>query len=424
MIEIGRIRENSELFQQTAKWKKIDISIDELIRTDDERRKTLQEVEALRQQRNRATEQISELMRNGRKEDAERKKRKVTLVKEALAEREALLQTLERRYRELMLLVPNPVSPDTPVGDSDADNVEIRKIGEPPVFGFEAKDHVALGTALHLFDIERGVKIAGSRNYVLKGMGLYLHRAVQQLAVDFLSERGFTVMEVPLMVNRDSLVQSGFFPLGEEQTYEIVGEDKWLAGTSEAPLIAYYGNEIVDVTEPIRIGAVSNCFRQEVGSAGRDVHGLYRVHQFAKVEQVVICKDDPDLAEALLTEITQFAENLLSMLELPYRVVAVCTGDMSQKNYKQYDIETWMPSRNGYGETHSSSSLLDFQARRSNLRYRDETGNLCYCYTLNNTAVATPRILIPLLENHQQADGSVRIPKVLQKYMRGATEIR
>ena len=188
-------------------------------------------------------------------------------------------------------------------------------------------------------------------------------------------------------------------------------------------MVSFYSGEVVDVAEPIRLAAASLCFRSEVGSGGRDVHGLYRVHQFAKVEQVVLCEASAEASEQLLQEITANAEELLQKLELPYRVVAVCTGDMSQKTYKQYDIETWMPSRGAYGETHSSSNLLDFQARRSNIRYRDEEGKLRYCHTLNNTAVASPRILIPLLENHQQPDGSILIPKALRPYMNGMERI-
>lgn len=190
-------------------------------------------------------------------------------------------------------------------------------------------------------------------------------------------------------------------------------------GTSEVPLINYYSDEILDLRKPLKLAASSTCFRSEVGSAGRDVNGLYRVHQFAKVEQVVICENDPALSEELLQEITANAEELLQLLELPYRVMAVCIGDMSQKTYKQYDIETWMPSRNSYGETHSSSNVHEFQARRSNLRFRDKDGRLAYCHTLNNTAVASPRILIPLLENHQQEDGSILIPEALRPYMQG-----
>ncbi|MDF2726146.1 MAG: seryl-tRNA synthetase, partial [Paenibacillus sp.] len=200
-------------------------------------------------------------------------------------------------------------------------------------------------------------------------------------------------------------------------------EETWLVGTSEVPLVNYYTHEIVDVSAPIKLAAASVCFRNEVGSAGKDVQGLYRVHQFSKVEQVIVCEASLEQSEQLFQEITANAEHILQLLELPYRVMAICTGDMSQKTYKQWDIETWMPSRGAYGETHSSSNLLDFQARRAQIKYRDADGKTRYCYTLNNTAVATPRILIPLLENHQQEDGSIRIPEALRAYMNGAEAI-
>jgi seryl-tRNA synthetase len=274
-----------------------------------------------------------------------------------------------------------------------------------------------------MIDIPRGVKTAGTRSYYLTGIGAMLHRAVQQLAVDMLVAKGFTLMDVPLTVRTEAMQNTAFFPLGQDQAFQIMEQDKWLVGTSEVPLVSFYSGEVVDVSQPIRLAAASLCFRSEVGSGGRDVQGLYRVHQFAKVEQVVLCEASAEASEQLLLEITANAEELLQKLELPYRVVAVCTGDMSQKTYKQYDIETWMPSRGAYGETHSSSNLLDFQARRSNIRYRDAEGKLRYCHTLNNTAVASPRILIPLLENHQQADGSILIPKALRPYMNGMDRI-
>lgn len=424
MMDIKEIRRHPEIFQKTADSKGIKISIRELLNWDEKRGTLLRETEALREQRNGISRKISLLVKERRNEEAETAKEDGGKIRETLALRETELEEAERNFQRLMLLVPNRVSEDTPDGVSDADNVPIRTVGSLPCFDFEALDHVALGERLDIFDIPRGVKVAGARNYFLKGMGVHLHRGVQQLAVDLLTERGFSLLDVPLAVRGETLTHTGFFPLGEDQAYGLEAEDKYLIGTSEVPLISYYGGEIVDVEEPIRMAAVSACFRREVGSAGRDVRGLYRVHQFAKVEQVVICGNDPSLSERILQEMTRNAEDLLDLLELPYQVVAVCSGDQSQKTYKQYDIETWMPSRNAYGETHSASSLLDFQARRSNIRYRDANGRLQYCHTLNNTMVATPRILIPLLENHQREDGSVYIPKALRKYIYGMEELR
>ncbi|NIK79094.1 seryl-tRNA synthetase [Paenibacillus castaneae] len=423
MLDMKWIKQNHERVQTAANHKGIDLSIAELMERDEEKKRFLQETEALRETRNKLSYHIGTLVKQGAHADAELTKGQVKEINERLSVVEAELAAAEREVMKLLALVPNVVSPDTPFGRSDADNVEIKRVGEATHFGFEQKDHMALGELHDLIDTQRGVKAAGTRNYYLKGAGVLLHRAVQQLAIDLLMQKGFTLLEVPLMVRTDAMRNTGFFPLGEDQTYQLTEADKWLVGTSEVPMVTYYANEIVNAEHPIKLAAASVCFRSEVGSAGRDVHGLYRVHQFAKVEQVILCKADPELSEAILQEITANAEELLQCLELPYRIMAVCTGDMSQKTYKQYDIETWMPSRGAYGETHSSSNLHDFQARRSNIRYRDEAGVLKYCHTLNNTAVASPRILIPLLENHQEEDGSIRIPAALQPYMNGLTRL-
>jgi seryl-tRNA synthetase len=415
--------DHQEELQQVADRKGIALSIAELVGLDDQRRTLLLAVEALRQQRNAISQEISALIRQGKPDEAERQKQQVKTINEELDQQETLYREVNEAYNKLIILVPNIVSPDTPVGASDEDNVEIRRVGELPVFEYDLRDHVTLGELHRMIDIPRGVKTAGTRSYYLTGVGAMLHRAVQQLAVDMLVAKGFTLMDVPLTVRTEAMQNTAFFPLGQDQAFQITEQDKWLVGTSEVPLVSFYSGEVVDVAEPIRLAAASLCFRSEVGSGGRDVHGLYRVHQFAKVEQVVLCEASAEASEQLLQEITANAEELLQKLELPYRVVAVCTGDMSQKTYKQYDIETWMPSRGAYGETHSSSNLLDFQARRSNIRYRDEEGKLRYCHTLNNTAVASPRILIPLLENHQQPDGSILIPKALRPYMNGMERI-
>jgi seryl-tRNA synthetase len=424
MLDIKWIRQHQEEVQWTADQKKIKVSVTELLEWDDRRRQLLQEIEALRQQRNKLSSEIAALMRKKDDTTIGKTRQQAKEAHAALDRLQGAYQEAEAQYRERMLLIPNIVSPDTPAGSSDEDNVMVKQVGEPPRFEFELKDHITLGRLHRMIDIPRGVKTAGTRSYYLTGNGALLHRAVQQLAVDLLLTKGFRLLEVPLMVRTPAMVNTGYFPLGEEQTYRIEGEDQWLAGTSEVPLVAYYSNEVIDVAEPVRMAAVSVCFRSEAGSAGRDVHGLYRVHQFAKVEQVILCEASLETSEKMFGEITGHAEELLQLLELPYRVMAVCAGDMSQKTYKQQDIETWMPSRGAYGETHSSSQLLDFQARRSNIRYRDAEGRLVYCYTLNNTAIASPRILIPLLENHQMEDGSIHIPQALRPYMYGQEMLR
>ncbi|MEK0312298.1 serine--tRNA ligase [Cohnella sp. 56] len=430
MLDLTFIREHAELLQRTADRKGIAVSIPALLKQDMLRKALLQEVEQLRAQRNRRTEEIAARFRapGARESQAaaagvEAAKREVRAVNDRLAVLEGQLAEVTAEWRSLLALVPNPVSPDTPDGRSDADNVELRRVGEAPAFAFEPLDHVQLGERLGMLDLARGVKLAGTRSYVLKGIGSRLHRAVQQLALDALERRGFTPLEVPTLVRGEAFAHTGFFPLGRDQTYALAEDDKYLIGTSEVCLVSYYAGEIVELEQPIRLAAATACYRSEAGSAGRDVHGLYRVHQFAKVEQVIVCRADEALADALLHEMTANAEEILRLLELPYRVVAVCAGDMSQKTHKQFDIETWMPSRGAYGETHSSSNVLDFQARRAGIRYRDADGALRFAYTLNNTAVATPRILIPLLENHQREDGSVYVPLALRPYLGGAEEI-
>ena len=418
MLDIRYIRENPELLQRIADQKGIDLSIEDLIKLDETRRTLIAKVEQLRNRRNGLSQEISSLLQKQLHDEAEKMKTTIRSINKELDDLETSLREVEKRYMEMMLLVPNVISPDTPIGESDKDNVEIYRRGEIPQFDFPPLDHVALGEKHKLFDIPRGVKVAGTRQYFLTGMGVALQRAVQQLAIDLLVERGFTLMDVPVMVREENFINTGFFPLGRDQCFKME-DNKYLIGTSEVSLISYYSNEIVDVTNPILLAGVSNCFRSEVGSAGKDVHGLYRVHQFSKVEQVVICKNDPDVSEQALQMILKNAEDILNLLELPYRVVMVCTGDMGQGVYKKYDIETWMPSRNAFGETHSASNLWDFQARRSRIRYRDENGKTQFCHTLNNTAVALPRLFIPLLEVHQQSDGSIYVPKALRKYLNG-----
>jgi seryl-tRNA synthetase len=419
MLEMNWIKDNQELVRNTATWKRIDFPMDELLDWDEKRRGLRQETEQMRAERNGLTKEVERLLRQGDRPAGEIVKAQVRELNHRLSLLEADLNEAERRCRELMLLAPNPVSQDTPIGHDDNDNVELRLNGVVPEFGFAPRDHVELGELHDIIDIPRGVKAGGPRSYVLIGAGLMLHLAVQRLALDVLTARGFTVMDVPVIVRPEALERTGFFPGGMDQTYELSGDNRWLVGTSEVSLVSLYSDEIVELDTPMRLAGMSTCFRREVGSAGRDVRGLYRVHQFSKIEQVILCRNDEGVSDHMLHEILANAEHILQLLELPYRVMAVCTGDMSLKTHKQYDIETWMPSRGAYGETHSASNLLDFQARRSGIRYRDADGRLQYCHTLNNTAVATPRILIPLLENHQQEDGSIYIPQALRKYMDG-----
>jgi seryl-tRNA synthetase len=326
-----------------------------------------------------------------------------------------------------MLLVPQIPDPEAPIGPDESGNVELRTVGVPRTradFDFEFKDHVELGTQLKLFDLERGVKLAGSRNYVLTGRGALLHEAVLRLAWDMMTERGWTPLTVPVLVTEELMVGTGFFPLHRDEVYLAERDQACLVGTAEVPVTGLHGDEILALAElPKKYFARSTCFRREAGAAGKDTRGLYRIHYFDKLEEVVICAADPEQSAQHHAEILQNAEDLLQMLELPYRVVEVCTGDMGQSKVRQYDVETWMPSRAMYSETHSASRYHDFQARRLKLRYRDAAGKVRVCHTLNSTVVASPRILIPLLETNQTADGSITVPAALRHYMGGIERI-
>ena len=305
--------------------------------------------------------------------------------------------------------------------------MELRTWGSLPSFDFPVRSHIELGEKLQLFDVPRGVRLAGSRSYFLTGAGALLHQAVLRLAMDMMVfEKGFTPLTVPVLVREAAMRGTGFFPAGREQAYRVgeiteTGEDeRFLTGTGEVGLTAFYLDEILDEAQlPRKLVTQSTCFRREAGTYGKDTSGLYRIHQFDKVEQVIICKNDREESIRRHQEILANSELLLQRLNLPYRVMQCCTGDLGPKNASMIDIETWMPSRKAYGETHSASRLYDFQARRCELRYRDAQGKLQYCHTLNNTVVASPRILIPILELNQKADGTVRVPEALRAYMNG-----
>jgi seryl-tRNA synthetase len=298
----------------------------------------------------------------------------------------------------------------------------------------EPKDHVALGEALDIIDIPRGVKVSGARSYYLKGDGARLQQAVMRYTMDHLTKKGWELFTPPLMASWECLMGTGFFPGAEEQTYAVgaeqerekpfQGDNNYLIGTSEVTVCSYHKDEVLKEEDlPKRYAGYSACFRREAGTYGKDTHGLYRVHQFEKVEQVVLCKADQEEGLKLFEEIRTNAEEVLQALELPYRIVDVCTGDMGKGKVFMQDIETWMPSRESYGETHSCSYLGSFQARRLNIKYETSDGKKEFCHTLNNTCIASPRILIPILEIYQNKDGTITIPKVLREYMGGQERI-
>jgi seryl-tRNA synthetase len=420
MLDIKFIRDHADQVRQGAKDKRINFDLDALLALDKEIRPLQTEWENLQAERN----SLSKAIGSAKPDEREPLKAKVQGIKEKMDGLSEALKDKKARFDGLMLLVPQPARADVPVGKDDAENVEIRRVGTVPSFDFKIKDHAELGKKLGIFDFERGVKIAGSRSYVLRGDGARLEQAVLRYTYDMLIERGYTPMSIPVLVTEECMVGTGYFPQGKEQAY-WVGEDKLaLVGTSEVSLTSFHGGEILKDTElPIRMMAWSSCFRREAGTYGKDTAGLYRVHQFTKIEQVILGPNDPAASEKFHMELLQNAEDVLKAFGLPYRVVYVCTGDLGQGQIRKHDIETWMPSRNAYSETHSCSTFHEFQARRLDLRYKDAKGDKRFVHTLNNTAIATPRVLIPLLENFQEKDGRVRIPEVLRPYMGGKSHI-
>lgn len=415
MLDPKFVRENIELINLTAKQKGFPFDGNKFITLFDARLTALEETETLRRQRNEGSDAVKKAKSQAEREPLLEAMRQVG---QKLSVAEAQLREIELEFDAIQATVPNPPSADTPIGASDADNVEWRKEGTPKQFTFKPLDHMELGLKHGLIDFARGTNVAGTRSYFLVGAGAELERAVHNLAVDLLTQRGFTLMSVPVLVRTSAMQGTGYLPGGADQAYFVEKDDMWLVGTSEVSLASYHAGEIVDADSlPIKICAHSSCFRREAGAHGKDTKGLYRVHQFQKIEQVVLCRPDKEESDKLHMELLKNAEDLLQLLELPYRVVRVCTGDLGQGQVKKHDIETWMPSRSAYGETHSCSSFYDYQARRLKIRTKDAAGKNQFVYTLNNTEVATPRVLIPLLENHQHEDGRIYIPKALRKYM-------
>ena len=341
-----------------------------------------------------------------------------------MSEKEPELKAGEQQLERLLLLVPNPPLPEVPEGDSDDDNVLVRKVGEPPAFGFTPKDHLELAESLDIVDMPRAVKFAGARMYCLKNEGALLEFALFKFTLDHLVTKGFQPMIVPQLVRREAMIGTGFFPLGEEDTFFVEKDDLYLIGTSEVSLVSYHMDEILNEKDlPKHYCGYSTCFRREAGSYGRDTRGFYRLHQFNKVEQISICVNDPEVSMSEHRLLLSNAEEIMQAIGLPYRVALACGAEIGQGQVLKHEIETWMPSRGKYSETHSCSSLHEFQSRRLKIRWRGKNGKTQYCHTLNNTAIASPRILIPILENFQNEDGSVTVPEVLRPLMHGMERI-
>jgi seryl-tRNA synthetase len=419
MLDIKFIRENAEILKDASIKKNLDPAIiDELLEVDTKRREIMTVSEGLRAEQKKTQDREA-----GAK------------LKEQFKEQEEKLKPLEKRFVELMVRVPNIISEDTPVGKTEDENKEVFSWGEPKKFDFKAKDHMELGVALDILDFEKGTKIGGFRGYYLKNEGVLLVMGIMMYAINKMVEKGYKVMIPPTLVKEFALFGTGYFkgaqydsavdeiyqiatsdvPAGEGET---TSEKKFLVGTSEPSLLAYYSDEVIKLEDlPIKNAGYSQCYRSEIGSYGRDVKGMYRVHEFMKVEQVVLAEADIEKANKLQDEMVAISGEMHEELGLPYRRLAICTGDLGAGKYRQFDTEAWLPGMNRWAETGSASDFLDWQSRRLNVKYIDANGDKKFVYMLNNTALPSPRVFIAILENYQTADGKIEVPDVLQKYV-------
>ncbi|MDO8522279.1 MAG: serine--tRNA ligase [bacterium] len=414
MLDIKFIRENKDIVIAGAKKKHINVDIDALLALDDKRRTLQASIDEARAKQNAASIAIAA---------AENSEKRIIIgrmqtLKETLKSDEESMQEIMKQWRALMVTVPNVPDMSVPDGESEVDNKEVKKWGELPKFDFEPKDHVELLLANDMADYERGSKVAGFRGYFLKNDGARLVWALNRFVEErFMNRSDFIPMIAPSLVRKEPFMGTGYLPQSEEDLYKTQDSD-YLTGTAEVPTMGYYMDEILEEKDlPIKFFAFSPCFRREAGSYGKDTKGIFRIHEFVKYEQVVLCEASHEESVKHHEELTANAEALLQELKLPYHVVINCGGDLGLGQVKKYDIEVWLPSEKQYRETHSSSYFHDFQSRRLNIRYRDENGVLRYVHSLNNTALAMPRILTQIVENYQRADGTVSVPEALQGYM-------
>lgn len=419
MLDIKFIVENKELIRQAAGKKRIDFDIDRLIEVDEKRRKLLGRVEEKRAEQKVANNAI--VKADSEERDAILEKMKE--LKKGLGNEEEELKKVMREWQTLMLAVPNVPDVSVPEGEDDAKNEEIKKWGKIPKFDFEPKSHIEIMTALDMADFERGTKVSGFRGYFLKGTGALLSFAVWRYALDFFVSRGLELLQAPSLVRREMLLGTGYLPQGEEDLYKNQ-DGGYLAGTAEVATMGFHQNEVIPKEElPKKFLAFSPCFRREAGSHGKDIKGLIRVHEFFKFEQLILCESSHDESVKWHEWLHHNIEEFVESLNIPYRTVINCGGDLGLGQVKKYDIETWVPLEDAYRELGSTSYFHDFQTRRLNIRYKDG-GISKYAHSLNATAIATPRVLVSLVENFQQADGSVKIPEALVPYMNGLSVIK
>lgn len=417
MLDIQFIRDNVVAMRQACRDKQLDEEVVTIVLAADARRRELQlQVDALRQQVNANADTIKAQVQQGQKPDSELIS-KGKQLKEELKQIEPEYQVAQDEYTAALYAVPNVPAADVPIGPDESHNQTVKKVGTIPQFAFAPKSHDELMEARDLVDVKRAVQIGGFRAYFLKNGALLMEQALLAYAQNLMVKQGFTPMSAPILVNQEAMWGTGYFPWGKEDHYKTQ-DDQVLAGTAEVALTAYRQGELLKESElPIKMVGISPCFRREIGAHGKDTKGIIRVHQFNKVEQVVYTVADEEVTREWHQKMVAYSESLLQALELPYQILLMCSGDMGAGQRKKYDIETWFPSQEKYRETHSASYFNDFQARRLNIKYQAKDGTTKFVYTLNNTVAASPRLLAAIIENYQQADGSIRVPDVLQPYM-------
>lgn len=414
MLNIKRIRNNPEEIVEALKKRRGEYPIQKLLDTDEKRREVIQKVESMKAEQNKLSKQVPQMKKNG--EDTTELFKNLKKLSDDIKSMDDDLKNIDEEIREYLLEIPNTPNKDVPVGLDDTENLEMRKWGEPRKFDFDIKAHWDLGVDLDILDFERATKISKSRFSVFKGKGARLERALMNFMVDLHTDKqGYTEMNTPVLMSPSAMMGTGQIPKFKEDMFYCEKDDMYLAPTAEVPVTNLLGGEILEQGSlPIYYTAFTQCFRREAGSAGRDTRGLIRNHQFEKVEMVKFV--EPATSYDELEKLTNNAEEILQLLEIPYRVVRLCSGDLGFSSAMTYDIEVWMPSYNRYVEISSCSNFEDFQARRANIRYRDENNKPQYVHTLNGSGLAIGRCFAAVIENYQQADGSIKIPEVLQKY--------
>lgn len=430
MLDIKYIRENVEQIKEAVKNKNLKIDLDRLLEVDKTRTNLQKELEDLRQKRN----ENSEITKKSGGKPTDETIQLGKNLKDQISIKEKECEDVEKEYMSLMVLVPTIPSPDTPVGKDESENVETERHGTIPTFDFTPKTHIELGKLLDVLDLERGAKVGGYRAYFVKNEGVLLMMGLMMYGLQKLVSKGFTPVIPPTLVKQFVLFGSGYFKNTDyndsvdeiykvssgdkEVTGELSKDSKFLIGTAEPSLLSYYSGEVLNEKDlPKKFVGFSQCYRSEIGSYGKDTKGFYRVHEFMKVEQVILCKADAEESTKHHNEMISYTNEIYDDLEIPYRNIQICTGDMSAGKYRMFDTEAWMPSRDGWGEVGSASNFLDWQSRRLNVRYIDKDGNKKFVYMLNNTVLPTVRPFIAILENNQQKDGSVRVPKVLVPFV-------